>query len=45
MRDYEKQLIEGLSEEEAKKLIRAVNGINRVVGLKKFGEENANVQK
>lgn len=37
MRDYEAQLIEGLTEEQARRLISAINGINRVVGLPKFG--------
>jgi len=36
--DHERQLIEGLTPEEARALIAIVNGINRICGLPKFGE-------
>ncbi len=38
LKSYEQELIEGLTEEEARRLIKSVNGINRTIGLKKFGE-------
>jgi hypothetical protein len=39
MKVYERELIEGLPKEKADKLIRIVNGINRICGLHKFEEE------
>lgn len=38
MRDYERQLIEGLSKEQAEKLINTINKINKIIGLNQFGE-------
>jgi len=39
MRDYERQLIDGLSKEEADGIINSINAINRLIGLKEFDSE------
>jgi len=38
LKEYEKQLIEGLTQEEQKHIINTVNAINKICGLQKFGE-------
>ena len=37
--DYEKQLIEGLTNQQKEDLIKSVNRINKAIGLKPFGSD------